>query len=485
MLCSGTGSPMPFWAGGPIAISEGCPPKLLQIVAHTPVRACARGYVTAQGMGLGSLLHCAPQAPKLLSFNASNVPMWVGNLRYVAQPLSNGRLFGNRFRVVLRGVAALKGDVEEALEAVRATGFINYYGPQRFGDERYDVQSYMVGKLLLLRRWKDAVALLMQPDSQSADEVRRAKEHWLATEDAHATLRLMPKARQTETQVLRGLNRYAGTPDVYEKALMNIPYTLRTLILHSYCSHIWNRVATARVRRHGLTVVAGDLVVAAEGEASDAPEDPSEAVRVVPHVVTEAEAGAGAYHIRHLVLPMPGKQVRYPENDIGALYQDLFAADGVAQHLFAEKIVQVALPGAYRKLLNFPIDLQYSWHTAPATSTAPAGAGDGVTGNSARAAGGIDSCTCDSAAAEDVAEGATRDSATLGGVVEGGARDSASVAGVEDGASAGGAHRMDAGGDDAAAPSASVSDVQLHLDFKLQSAAYATIFLREVTKNAM
>ncbi len=41
-------------------------------------------------------------------------------------------------------------------------------------------------------------------------------------------------------QVLKSLHRYAGLPNVYEKALHNVPHPMRTMFLHSYCSSVWN-----------------------------------------------------------------------------------------------------------------------------------------------------------------------------------------------------------------------------------------------------
>jgi tRNA pseudouridine13 synthase len=49
----------------------------------------------------------------------------VGNFEYVEKPLSLGATKGNRFEVTLRALSAAT--------ALRAFGFVNYFGLQRFG----------------------------------------------------------------------------------------------------------------------------------------------------------------------------------------------------------------------------------------------------------------------------------------------------------------------------------------------------------------
>jgi tRNA pseudouridine13 synthase len=160
--------------------------------------------------------------------------------------------------------------------------------------------------------------------------------------------------------------------------LQGIPRTLRSMYMHAWQSWLWNRAASERYRRYGADkAVAGDLVlltseqqqqqdeaVAAEAgtaaaeavdalcdaaeqdgqtaagdaagiedELEDANADNSASAagrlsRV--HLVTEAEAAAGRFSIRDVVLPLPGGRVQYPQHEAGwQLYCRMAAADGV------------------------------------------------------------------------------------------------------------------------------------------------------------
>ncbi len=58
----------------------------------------------------------------------------VGDFRYVREELKLGDLAGNRFELVLRNVAeADVPSVDAAFRALRESGFVNYFGLQRFG----------------------------------------------------------------------------------------------------------------------------------------------------------------------------------------------------------------------------------------------------------------------------------------------------------------------------------------------------------------
>nr|XP_032822580.1 pseudouridylate synthase 7 homolog-like protein isoform X2 [Petromyzon marinus] len=83
----------------------------------------------------------------------------VAAAKRAARPLRLGELWGNHFRVTLRGVgaptatpqpddAAVRDCVERSVRGVVEHGFINYYGPQRFGASQ-SIKTDEIGKHLL------------------------------------------------------------------------------------------------------------------------------------------------------------------------------------------------------------------------------------------------------------------------------------------------------------------------------------------------
>lgn len=152
----------------------------------------------------------------------------------------------------------------------------------------------------------------------------------------------------------------------------------------------WNAAASHRVQTYGPSaVVAGDLVLpysarqrsaarnrsrpgvpaAVAGEvvetdadaAANEEEHVSAAVKV--HVVTVEEAAAGAWRMEDVVLPLPGSEVLYPQHGTADVYLQLAAADGVSLDSSphgSKDFSIMELTGAYRHLLHRPADLEVS-----------------------------------------------------------------------------------------------------------------------------
>ena len=352
----------------------------------------------------------------------------VGGLAYVAEPLKLGMLGGNRFTIVLRdvkGVAdAAKGAAGDAaltsgdainsggainsgdgisheqlgaaLAALADRGFVNYFGLQRFGANAA-APTHQVGAALLRCDWPEALRLLLLPRlGERADEAA-AREAWLPSSGsgggdaaaAAAALRLMPHRMHVERTLLEGVVTHGPTNVL--AVMSRLPRHLRQMYLHALQSCVWNQAASARLRRYGdRAAVAGDLVLppssaadaaaaaaaaaaavaggepAAGGEAeagaevgAEAAEEAEAAVGELQaeakvHVVTEAEAAASVYSIRDVVLPLPGHKVSFPENETRGAYDLALAAHRLDLAAFRHKVKELALPGAYRRLIGQP-----------------------------------------------------------------------------------------------------------------------------------
>jgi tRNA pseudouridine13 synthase len=71
---------------------------------------------------------------RMAALNARLRGMRVGNFEFAAEQLRLGDLQGNRFQLVLRDIPADSAEaVVAAADGLRRSGFINYYGLQRFG----------------------------------------------------------------------------------------------------------------------------------------------------------------------------------------------------------------------------------------------------------------------------------------------------------------------------------------------------------------
>ncbi|XP_072340512.1 pseudouridylate synthase PUS7L isoform X1 [Scyliorhinus torazame] len=298
---------------------------------------------------------------KQLSIQSKGLKVY--NLRHATQHLHIGQLKGNHFSIVIRNIskhqeddpeASLADRVLEAIEKVKEKGFVNYYGPQRFGLGQ-NVQTDQIGLALLKGTLVKAVHLFFTPE-EGNDPVNKAKRHFIQTEDVKGTLALMPEYKTRERLVLRALNRYGNDQEGCARAWFSLPHSMRVLYIHSYCSKIWNKAVTFRLETYGLKVVEGDLVTC-DNPAWDLSSQNNTQV----HVVTAEDLKSNVYSVNQVVLPMPGNNIQYPCNKLASWYQEALARDGLKACKFRIPALQLNIPGCYRRLLAQPQQLVFHW----------------------------------------------------------------------------------------------------------------------------
>lgn len=91
---------------------------------------------------------------KLIKRTRSLRNVRIGNICFKDEPLKLGQLKGNRFRIALRNVTANDGQINRSLETLKNNGYINYYGLQRFGNDK-NAPTYLIGEKLMQGNWKE------------------------------------------------------------------------------------------------------------------------------------------------------------------------------------------------------------------------------------------------------------------------------------------------------------------------------------------
>ncbi|XP_050336811.1 pseudouridylate synthase 7 homolog [Bactrocera neohumeralis] len=319
----------------------------------------------------------------------------IGNFTFSNDVLKLGDLKGNRFRIALRHVNGDEAEIQKALESLRDKGFINYFGLQRFGNHA-DIPTYEIGVALLKADYKTVAELILKPRSNDLpfmDEVR--KKWWEERNSAAAAAMFIPN-EFIEKKLLDGLAKY-GEND-YAAALRKIPRNMLLLYPHSFQSFVFNRIASRRIKEHGFKLIPGDLVYRnkeemdediiekcdldnptdnvaediennednleakedAETPASDAKNEDSIFKRKVK-ALTEEDIVSGNYTLFDVVLPLPGHDITYPSNEVGAWYEEILAEYGLSSEKLRHKVKTFAMAGAYRKLLICPRELTWKF----------------------------------------------------------------------------------------------------------------------------
>ncbi|XP_069048726.1 pseudouridylate synthase 7 homolog [Lepisosteus oculatus] len=277
-------------------------------------------------------------AQRLSHLNKCLMNFKLGNFSYKKHPLKLGELQGNHFTVVIRNISGSDAQVQQAMTSLRDTGFINYYGMQRFGTTA--VPTYQVGRTILQNNWTEVVDLILKPrPGAEKGYLVRCREEWARTQDPEAALRKLPVKRCVEGQLLRGLAKYGRKNIVTAFGL--IPRNNRLMYIHSYQSYVWNCMVSRRIEAFGLEAVPGDLVLRG-GTA-----------------VPLSQEEAASHTIHDVVMPLPGFDVIYPAHHIGDGYREMLSADGLDIDNMRHKIRDYSLSGAYRRILLRPQDVRW------------------------------------------------------------------------------------------------------------------------------
>uniref|UniRef100_A0ABK0LQZ0 Pseudouridine synthase 7 n=1 Tax=Rattus norvegicus TaxID=10116 RepID=A0ABK0LQZ0_RAT len=203
-------------------------------------------------------------AQRLAHLNKCLMNFKLGNFSYQKTPLKLGELQGNHFTVVLRNITGTDEQVQQAMHSLQQTGFINYYGMQRFGTTA--VPTYQVGRAILQNSWTEVMDLILKPRSGAEKGyLVKCREEWAKTKDPASALKKLPVKRCVEGQLLRGLSKY-GLKNIVS-AFGIIPRNNRLMYIHSYQSYVWNSMVSRRIELYGLKPVPGDLVLKGVSEA--------------------------------------------------------------------------------------------------------------------------------------------------------------------------------------------------------------------------
>lgn len=342
----------------------------------------------------------------------------VGDFVHKEQPLSLGQHGGNEFIITLKNCSPLGGSecsvaqrmkmiqqtVECGLAYLKHNGYINYFGLQRFGT--HTIGTHLLGMKILQGDFEGVIDAILHVDDHYIQEAfnnvgsshgtKRDFDHshgngnnastanrddydraraitiWKTSKNASKAVEGLPKRFSSEIALIRHLGK---NPKDFTGAILSITRSMRMMYIHAFQSYVWNHAASRRWSKYGARVIEGDIVLNEDVEdATTRPSeddefdtyDDNEVAHVFPqaHVVTAEDLAAEKYTIFDVVLPTPGYDVVYPQNEIGEFYVEFMGKEengGLNPYDMRRKNREFSLSGSYRALMGrFITEPQYA-----------------------------------------------------------------------------------------------------------------------------
>ena len=302
----------------------------------------------------------------------------IGNFSYSSEEVKLGSLSGNRFDIALRNIdigdapggsdkrQLVQKKLEDAGNSLKAHGFINYFGMQRFGKFG---DTHKVGIAILKGESEGAVNIIMREKTDESPRIAGARRQWAMRFDSVDVAKDENAAREAEMKCARAIQRDMGRfmvceksivnslsrkPRDYKRAFSSISKNMRSMFLHAYQSYLWNMVATHRIETGGSTEVkVGDLVLVNDGKSPQKSGGSTSGLKGKAVKLVEEQDLDGRYSITEVVLPLAGSKIQYPGGSAGDLFDELMKQDGISKEDFARIGAidrELSLGGDYRKL---------------------------------------------------------------------------------------------------------------------------------------
>ncbi len=165
--------------------------------------------------------------------------------RHHRNKLRVGHLLGNRFVLKLRHLdCPLPEAMKKAnaiLDVLRVHGLPNYYGPQRFGNQK---NSHWLGKTILQGDLDGFYATFLGNPQQAIDPTTLKGRTFFSQGDYQVAFETWPSAFRDERRLLRELIFQKGNK---KKAFRHINKTMKRFYISAFQSHVFNQVLMARM----------------------------------------------------------------------------------------------------------------------------------------------------------------------------------------------------------------------------------------------
>lgn len=172
-----------------------------------------------------------------------------------------GSHFGNSFEIKVRNIKDSSENSVKTIsdEILKAGGFPNFYGVQRFGIIR--PITHVVGKYMVMDDFeKAAMTYIGNPVEGEDEDTYELRKNLEKTRDYGTALQSYPNFLSFEKAIL---NKLVVDPNDFVGALGELPKNLLTMFIYAYQSYLFNKILSIRIKQDLPLnkAVVGDVIL--------------------------------------------------------------------------------------------------------------------------------------------------------------------------------------------------------------------------------
>lgn len=311
---------------------------LLKIVGLKDAKATTIQYATASNLKNGT-------KAAIKDFTTNQIRLTLQG--FVKRPIGKSFLIGNSFRIkIINPNKSKLKTLSNFTSEIDKIG--NYYGLQRFGSER--LVTHLVGKSILLRKFDEAVELLLTYttiyDTKYSKEIR---EKLKDIKNNPSLLEQIPKGMDLERNLAREILN--GSDSI--KILRTVPITIRRLFVQAFQAYLFNKTLSKAIENEFSLIIPkdGDLYF-------DVNKDDLEFGKVRKHV-----GGSSNYDKIHgiPIIRLPGYSFQPGKNRFDNLIKEVMHSESInSKHFFIKEMQELSEAGGFRQASYFCKDFSYS-----------------------------------------------------------------------------------------------------------------------------
>ena len=276
-------------------------------------RAITSQYVTIRDVPIERVMSACRQLDHV----------YCGGFHYVLQPINLDDLKGNRYTVAIRNINIGPIELKKRIEAIKKSGFINYYGMQRFGTG--ETAAHKIGLYIIRGESEKAVDAIMNPVEGEESRIHEAKIAFQRC-DLDKAYELLPRSAVAERCIVDASRNTNKKREMF-KALDR---RQRVMYVHAYQSFIFNQCCSIRAEK-GFKVLGDDLV----------------------EIKGKVKPASKNSKIEEVVIPLCGGE-KTPKYII-----EMMKKDGVTPEMFRNLTKEYGIKQEYRHFISFAKDIEH------------------------------------------------------------------------------------------------------------------------------